>query len=257
MARPSRQCAHARSARCGRWSSTSGLLPRSRQPLISSGLLNAEQSGKLTCTFDGSRDAVRAEWRRQHRLSADRRRPNGPRLRHGLGEQSGGVLAGTICSTFLLPPRLLFSTHPFRQRGTGLSDRVPIDRLPTIEQRMDDVRVVMDAAGLNRAAPFGVSEGGPMCSVFAATFAHRTSALVMYGSYAKRVWDPEYPWAPRPEERERWYTLLEPRVGLRRRRQNPGSECGRPGTGGSWMAGFARAEIPVRGVVQKSSKSVH
>lgn len=58
---------------------------------------------------------------------------------------------------------------------------------------MDDVRAVMDAAGLNRAALFGVSEGGPMCSVFAATFAHRTSALVMYGSYAKRVWDPEYP----------------------------------------------------------------
>jgi len=111
-------------------------------------------------------------------------------------------LAGTIGSTFLLPPRLLFSTHPFRQRGTGLSDRVPIDRLPTIEQRMDDVRVVMDAAGLNRAAPFGVSEGGPMCSVFAATFAHRTSALVMYGSYAKRVWDPEYWWAPRPEKKE-------------------------------------------------------
>lgn len=97
----------------------------------------------------------------------------------------------------------------FDKRGTGLSDRVPIDRLPTIEQRMDDVRAVMDAAGSDRAALFGVSEGGPMCSVFAATFPQRTSALVMYGSYAKRVWDPDYPWAPRPEERERWYTLLE------------------------------------------------
>jgi class 3 adenylate cyclase len=48
-----------------------------------------------------------------------------------------------------------------------------------------------------------------MCSVFAASFPQRTSALVMYGSYAKRVWDPEYPWAPTPEERERWYTMLE------------------------------------------------
>lgn len=97
----------------------------------------------------------------------------------------------------------------FDKRGTGLSDRVPIDRLPTLEQRMDDVRAVMDAAGSERAALFGVSEGGPMCSVFAASFPHRTSALVMYGSYAKRVWAPDYPWAPTPEARERWYSLLE------------------------------------------------
>jgi len=74
---------------------------------------------------------------------------------------------------------------------------------------MDDVRAVMDAAGSQRAALFGVSEGGPMCAVFAASFPQRTSALVMYGSYAKRVWDSEYPWAPTPEERERWYTVLE------------------------------------------------
>jgi class 3 adenylate cyclase len=97
----------------------------------------------------------------------------------------------------------------FDKRGTGLSDRVPIDRLPTIEQRMDDVRAVMDAAGSERAALFGVSEGGPMCAVFAASFPQRTSALVMYGSYAKRVWDEEYPWAPKPEEREQWYSRIE------------------------------------------------
>jgi pimeloyl-ACP methyl ester carboxylesterase len=102
----------------------------------------------------------------------------------------------------------------FDKRGTGLSDRVPIDRLPTIEQRMDDVRAVMDAAGSERAALFGVSEGGPMCAVFAASFPQRTSALVMYGSYAKRVWDPEYPWAPTPEERERWYAAIEQQWGL-------------------------------------------
>src|ERR1700694_2045336 len=97
----------------------------------------------------------------------------------------------------------------FDKRGTGLSDRVPIDRLPTLEQRMDDVRAVMDAASSQRAALFGVSECGPMSAVFAASFPQRTSALVMYGAYAKRVWDPEYPWAPTPEVRERWYSLLE------------------------------------------------
>ena len=67
----------------------------------------------------------------------------------------------------------------FDKRGTGLSDRVPIDRLPTLEQRMDDVRAVMDAAGSERAALFGVSEGGPMCALFAASFPQRTSALVI------------------------------------------------------------------------------
>jgi class 3 adenylate cyclase len=97
----------------------------------------------------------------------------------------------------------------FDKRGTGLSDRVAIHQLPTLEERMDDVRAVMDAVGSKQAALFGVSEGGPMCALFSATYPERTSALIMYGSYAKRVWDPEYPWAPTPEERQRWYDLLE------------------------------------------------
>ena len=57
----------------------------------------------------------------------------------------------------------------FDKRGTGLSDPVPLDRLPTLEQRMDDVRAVMDAVGSDRAALYGYSEGGPMCALFAAT----------------------------------------------------------------------------------------
>src|SRR5512134_1003240 len=68
----------------------------------------------------------------------------------------------------------------FDKRGTGLSDRVT--ELPTLEQRMDDVRAVMQAVGSDRAALLGVSEGGPMCSLFAATYPERTSALVMIGS---------------------------------------------------------------------------
>jgi class 3 adenylate cyclase/pimeloyl-ACP methyl ester carboxylesterase len=97
----------------------------------------------------------------------------------------------------------------FDKRGTGLSDRVPIKELPTLEQRMDDVRAVMDAVGSHRAALFGVSEGGPMCALFAATYPQRTAALVLYGSYAKRLRAPDYPWAPTSEEREHWYQLLE------------------------------------------------
>ena len=68
-------------------------------------------------------------------------------------------------------------------RGTGLSDRV--SELPSLEQRMDDVRAVMDAADSQRAALFGASEGGVMCALFAATYPDRTAALVLYGSYAK------------------------------------------------------------------------
>jgi pimeloyl-ACP methyl ester carboxylesterase/DNA-binding winged helix-turn-helix (wHTH) protein len=93
----------------------------------------------------------------------------------------------------------------FDKRGTGLSDRVPINRLPTLEQRMDDVRAVLDAVGSERAALCGVSEGGPMCSLFAATYPEKTSALVMIGTYAKRVRDADYPWAPTPEEREHFF----------------------------------------------------
>lgn len=91
----------------------------------------------------------------------------------------------------------------FDKRGTGLSDRVPVDRLPTLEERMDDVRAVMDAAGSERAVLFGHSEGGPMCALFAAAYPQRTEALIMYGSYATRLRQPDYPWAQTREERER------------------------------------------------------
>jgi pimeloyl-ACP methyl ester carboxylesterase len=59
---------------------------------------------------------------------------------------------------------------------------------------MDDVRAVMDAAGSTRAALLGLSEGGPMSIVFAATYPERTTALVLYGSYARGAWAPDYPW---------------------------------------------------------------
>jgi pimeloyl-ACP methyl ester carboxylesterase len=77
------------------------------------------------------------------------------------------------------------------RRGTGLSDRV--SELPSLEQRMDDVRAVMDAAGVEQAALFGLSEGGPMCWTFAATYPSRTSALVLYGTFARMMRAPDYP----------------------------------------------------------------
>jgi pimeloyl-ACP methyl ester carboxylesterase len=80
----------------------------------------------------------------------------------------------------------------FDRRGLGLSD--PVQGAPTIEDRMQDVRAVMDAAGSERAALLGISEGGPMSMVFAATYPERVSALVLYGSFARMTETEDYPW---------------------------------------------------------------
>src|SRR5437870_6777547 len=97
----------------------------------------------------------------------------------------------------------------FDKRGTGLSDRVPNDKLPTLEERIDDLRAVMDAAGSQRAAVFGVSEGGNLSAAFAATYPERTSALILFGTFAKQIWSPDYPWAPKAEDREKEYETIE------------------------------------------------
>jgi class 3 adenylate cyclase len=76
------------------------------------------------------------------------------------------------------------------RRGTGLSDRV--ERLPSLEERMDDVRAVMDAAGSRAAALLGISEGGPMCALFAASHPERTTALVLCNSFARVVNEGDY-----------------------------------------------------------------
>ena len=90
----------------------------------------------------------------------------------------------------------------FDKRGTGLSDRVPTDELPALDERLDDVVAVLDAVGSERAGLLSHSEGGNLALLFAATFPDRTIALVTAGIYAKRLWSEDYPWAPTPEERE-------------------------------------------------------
>jgi class 3 adenylate cyclase len=86
---------------------------------------------------------------------------------------------------------------PFDRRGVGLSD--PVKDGATLEERMDDARAVMDAAGSERAALFGMSEGSTMCMLFAATYPERTSALVLWGAMARSTWADDYPWAPSKE----------------------------------------------------------
>lgn len=93
------------------------------------------------------------------------------------------------------------------RRGTGLSD--PVADPPTLEERMDDVRAVLDAAGWARAVIWGISEGGPMAAMFAATYPDRTAALVLYGTYARFSRGDDYPHGYPPETNRRWLATIE------------------------------------------------
>lgn len=118
----------------------------------------------------------------------------------------------------------------FDKRGTGMSDPLPLDRVPSLEERMDDVRAVMDAAGSGRATLFGHSEGGNMCILFSATYPERSDGLILISSYAKRIWSEDYPWAPKPEDREAEIEETE-------------REWGHPGQAVDWLAP-SRADDP-------------
>ncbi len=97
----------------------------------------------------------------------------------------------------------------FDKRGTGLSDRVSVGEMPTLEERMDDVRAVMDAVGSERAFIVGLSEGGPMSVLFAASHPERTRALVLYGSFPRITSGEGYPWGFAPEQVEPILTAAE------------------------------------------------
>ena len=114
-----------------------------------------------------------------------------PQLRH-IGER---------LATFA---RLTF----FDKRGTGLSD--PVTNVPTLEERMDDIRAVMDASGVERGVLFGASEGVPLSILFAAMHPERVSALVLYGGMARTTWSEDHPWAHTREALSEANELLVP-----------------------------------------------
>ena len=86
----------------------------------------------------------------------------------------------------------------FDKRGMGMSDRVP--GATTLEERMDDIRAVMDAVGSERAAVMGESEGGPLAMLFAAAHPERTVALILQGAEVRERTDDEWPWGEATEE---------------------------------------------------------
>src|SRR3954462_6354113 len=87
----------------------------------------------------------------------------------------------------------------FDRRGSGLSD--PMSGAPTLEEQMDDVLAVMDAVGSERAVIFGTPEGGPLAALFAPTSPERVTHLILYATFARASWAPDYDWAWTEERR--------------------------------------------------------
>jgi len=97
----------------------------------------------------------------------------------------------------------------FDRRGVGLSDRVT--GVPTLEERADDVRAVLEAVGSERAALFGAGDGGAMFALFAATYPERTSALVLFSTQPRWTRADDYPWGFDELEARRWVEEAEER----------------------------------------------
>jgi pimeloyl-ACP methyl ester carboxylesterase len=87
----------------------------------------------------------------------------------------------------------------FDKHGIGLSDPIPLDRLPPLEEWMDDMRAVLDEVGSERAALMGANEGTLMAALFAATYPERVTTLVLVNAAARPAWAPDYPWGRPPD----------------------------------------------------------
>jgi pimeloyl-ACP methyl ester carboxylesterase len=103
----------------------------------------------------------------------------------------------------------------FDGRGSGLSDPLPGDRLPTLEERIDDMRAVLDATASERAVVVSFADGGPLGCLFAATYPDRTRALVLCNTHPRTAWAPDYPWGMTPDEFDRELAATEERWGTR------------------------------------------
>jgi pimeloyl-ACP methyl ester carboxylesterase len=97
----------------------------------------------------------------------------------------------------------------FDKHGMGLSDPVPLDRLPPLEEWMDHVRVVLDAVGCERAAVMGANEGSLMAALFAATYPERITALVLASATARPAWTADHPWGPTAGDADALVGLVE------------------------------------------------
>jgi pimeloyl-ACP methyl ester carboxylesterase len=133
----------------------------------------------------------------------------------------------------------------FDKRGMGLSERVSP---ATPEERMDDVRAVMDAAGSERAAMFGISGGGAIAALFAAAQPARTRALVMYGAFAKWLASDDYPWAPTADEYQAEFRTLADGWGEPRELDTLAPSIAGDERAKAWWARFVRLSTTPKGL---------
>src|SRR5688572_9231916 len=126
----------------------------------------------------------------------------------------------------------------FDKRGTGLSDRDGPP--PTLDQRVDDIRAVLDAVGSKRAALLGMSEGGNMSIMFAATHPERTTALVLFGSSARARWAPDYPWGATQEQRDASNDVVQKAWGGPVELDEVAPSVARDEAARSWFGGYLR-----------------
>jgi class 3 adenylate cyclase len=97
----------------------------------------------------------------------------------------------------------------FDKHGMGLSDPIPLDRLPPLEEWVDDVRAVLDEIGCQRVAVMGANEGSLMAALFAATYPQRVSALILASATARSAWAPDHPWGPTAADADALVGLIE------------------------------------------------
>jgi class 3 adenylate cyclase/pimeloyl-ACP methyl ester carboxylesterase len=97
----------------------------------------------------------------------------------------------------------------FDRRGTGLSDGVSGERLPSLDARMDDIRAVMDAADSERAVLCGLEDGGALCFLFGATYPERTAGIITIGASSRGSWAPDYPWTWNEDQWAEWVSKIE------------------------------------------------
>ncbi len=138
----------------------------------------------------------------------------------------------------------------FDKRGTGLSDREV--GFPTLEQRTDDIRAVMNAVGSDKAAIMGVSEGGNMSALFAATYPERTRAVILYGCGAKGSWAPDYPWRGNQEELEGYLAEMERDWGLPFQLKEAAPSVANDEAAQAWFAAYLRFSASPRAAMKIS-----
>ena len=140
----------------------------------------------------------------------------------------------------------------FDRRGTGLSDKIRADHLPTLEARMDDIRAVMDAAKAERAILAGFEDGAALCFLFAATYPDRVAALISYQGASRGSWAPDAPWLLTEDAWEEWFQHVERDWGTREfvfglvrkpSRLGWATKSSRAATGGSYVS---RSRSPTR-----------